>query len=129
MVRLLMFAGIVGLLTLSASPTDISCAWAGRVYTDADLKVNGRMCQICQAGKWVDKDVTCEKCKPGSKPVASNPPPSDKDCTAQLEPSSPQKLTFTDGARVEQAHGKFQVCSAGIWVEKQPAESQLCPAR
>lgn len=128
MIRTLFVISIV-LLTLSPTSPDSGCVWAGKVYSDAELKLNGRVCQICQAGKWVDKDAKCEECRARSSPAVSNPPPSDRDCTAQSNSSSPQKLTFTDGARVEQEDGKFQMCSAGQWVERPPAPSQICQTK
>jgi hypothetical protein len=128
MVRTLFFTSI-GLLILIPAPTDSHCVWAGRVYSDAELKLNGRVCQICQAGKWVDKDIKCDECRAKTNPVLSNPPPTNRDCTAQLNSSSPQRLTFTDGARVEQEAGVLQMCSAGQWVERPPAPSQICQTK
>lgn len=103
-----------------------ACVWAGRVYLDTELKVNGQVCQICNDGKWIDHDVSCDKCKPQTKPDVTNPPPSDKDCSAQHQRDNPQKLTFSDGARVEQAGAKFQMCSSGVWLEKQAPQSNAC---
>jgi hypothetical protein len=111
----------------AAPPSNAGCVWAGRVYSDGELKLNGRICQVCQAGKWVDKSADCAACRPTRRPDETNPAPSASDCTAQQNPASPQKLTFTDGARVEQADGKFQMCSAGQWIQKEVTSSQLCP--
>ena len=103
-----------------------TCVWAGRAYPDGEFKVNGRVCQVCNAGKWVDRNAKCETCKPKTKPAVTNPPPSVKDCTAQHEPDNPQKLTFSDGARVEQSGGTFQMCSAGVWQERDTPQSIAC---
>lgn len=127
MIRVALLIAIVcSVTTISASPAYTGCAWAGRIYSDGELKVNGQICQICQAGKWVDRDANCQDCKPKNKPVESNPEPMPYDCTAQVNPASPQRLTFTDGARLSQAEGKFQKCEAGQWTEKKPPPPPLC---
>lgn len=112
---------------IAALSADRDCVWAGRVYSDGILKLNGGVCHICQAGKWIDKKAKCDECKPTSTPDETNPALSAKDCTGKRDPANAQLLTFSDGDRVSQADGKFHMCSAGQWIEKQVASTQLCP--
>jgi hypothetical protein len=66
------------LFSIASSSQD--CSWAGRVYKDGQLLSTGGACQVCQAGKWIDKDVPCNQCTTASNPAVTNPEPSDKDC-------------------------------------------------
>ena len=118
----------VAFLTLSTA-TGQECVWAGKIFADNEMNVNGRVCQICRNGKWVDRDVKCEECKPKTNPVAMNPPPGANDCTARpnrANRTAPLEA-FTDGARAV-LEGRFQVCSGGQWIDSTPARSQVCPA-
>ena len=123
--RILFFIS-VALLTISPS-TGQECVWAGKIFADNEMNINGRVCQICQNGKWVDRDVKCEECKSKTNPVAFNPTPAANDCTARPNRSAPLE-TYTDGARAV-LNGKFQLCSGGQWLESTPARSQICPAQ
>jgi len=119
---------IISIAFLTISPaTGPECVWAGDVFADNELNINGRVCQICQNGRWVDRKVKCEECKPKTTPVPVNPPPAANDCTARPHRSAPLQ-TYTDGARAI-LEGKFQLCSDGQWIESNPAPSQLCPGR
>ncbi len=127
------FISVIGLLVLiiafmpgSDASQEGECVWAGRVYGDGELKLNGQVCQVCQAGKWVDKAASCDECKPASKPKPTNPVPKPLDCVGRSHRSDPQRLTFSDGARVRQSNGVFQACSSGQWIERVPASNQIC---
>ena len=115
----------VAFLTISTT-TGQECTWAGNIFADNEMNLNGRVCQICQNGKWVDRDVKCEECKPKTIPVASHPIPAANDCAARPHRSAPLEA-FTDGARAV-LQGKFQICSDGQWIETTPSRSQICPA-
>jgi hypothetical protein len=116
----------VAFLTISTT-TGQECAWAGKIFADDEMNLNGRVCQICHNGRWVDRPVKCEECKPKTNPVAFNPTPAANDCTARPNRSAPLQ-TFTDGARAI-LNGKFQLCSDGQWLESTPERSQICAAQ
>ena len=118
----------LGAFFIMAPAADSGCVWAGKVFSDNEMNLNGRICQVCKAGKWIDQDVKCDECKPKTNPVESNRPPGPKDCTENPNPASAQKLTYTDGAR-EVLQGKFKVCAGGQWAEKTPVPSQICSAK
>lgn len=115
----------VAFLTISTT-TGQECAWAGKIFADDEMNLNGRVCQICQNGRWVDRAVRCEECKPKTIPVEFNPTPAANDCTARPNRSAPLQ-TFTDGARAI-LNGKFQLCSDGQWLDSTPTRSQICAA-
>jgi len=115
----------VAFLTIAPSAGQ-ECVWAGKIFADNEMNINGRVCQICQNGKWVDRDVRCEDCKPKTNPVPLNPTPAANDCTARPHRSATLE-TYSDGARAV-LDGKFQVCSGGQWIDSTPARSRLCAA-
>ena len=122
--RILFFIS-VAFLTISPSAGQ-ECVWAGKIFADNEMNINGRVCQICQNGKWVDRDVKCEECKPKTNPVPSNLPPAANDCAARPHRSAPLEA-YSDGARA-MLNSKFQLCSDGQWLESTPERSQICPA-
>ena len=118
---------LISLAFLTMAPaTGPECVWAGNIFGDNEMSVNGRVCQICQGGRWVDKRAKCEECKPKTNPVPLHPIPAANDCTFRPNRSAPLE-TFTDGARAI-LQGKFQICSDGQWLETTPERSQICPA-
>ena len=122
----ILFLISVAFLTISPSAGQ-ECVWAGKIFADNEMNINGRVCQICQNGKRIDRDVKCEECKPKANPVAFNPTLAAKHCTARPNRSAPLE-TYTDGARAI-LNGKCQLCSGGQWLESTPARSQICPAQ
>jgi len=124
-VRTLLLVSVAFLAISSA--TGEECVWAGKIFADNELSINGRVCQICQNGRWVDRNVKCDECKPKTIPVPSYLPPAANDCTARPNRSAPLEA-FSDGARAV-LNGKFQLCSDGQWIESNPAPSQMCAAR
>ena len=118
---------LISVVFLTISPgTGQECVWAGKLFVDNEMNVNGRVCQICQNGKWVDKDVRCEECKPKTNPVPSFLQPAANDCAARPHPSAPLEA-YSDGARAI-LNGRFQLCSDGQWLGSTPERSQICPA-
>lgn len=106
------------ILLLLAIPLEVfadtgSCIWAGRVYEDQELKINGESCQICNAGKWIDYHVNdCASCKP--KRVSDNASHATaKDCTYRKDG---QERIFSDGGRIVTEKGDHKICSAGVWL-------------
>ena len=119
---------LISVLFLTLSPTTgQECVWAGKLFVDNEMNLNGRVCQICKNGRWVDRNVKCEECKPKTLPVPSNLPPAANDCNARPHRSAPLEA-YSDGARAV-LDGKFQLCSDGQWLETTPERSQICPAQ
>jgi hypothetical protein len=115
---------VVAVMSSGAVVAPEGCFWAGRAYRDGDLLASGGTCQICNDGKWIDKDVACAVCKTGDARNVFPTPPRKLDCVALDKSGS--AVTFTDGARLIRPDGKTQRCSAGQWVDNTIPNDQRC---
>jgi hypothetical protein len=95
-----------------------NCAWNNQIFKDGEIHINGHVCQLCNAGVWIDHIVDCKECTT-AHPDPGNLPAKPDDC------KYPQSsgYTYSNGAWIF-ASGKDQVCGQSIWNNQTPP--QVC---
>lgn len=102
-----------------------NCIWAGKIYADNDLKLNGGVCQTCTNGKWIDRKVPCDQCRPEKGTLGeTDHKGSDTDCVYESKDDGPK--IFSDGARMVNSQKQYKKCSASQWVDSPPTDDQIC---